>query len=165
MGRDIFGNVTRSYDVNGLDSFAIAGSLGRPYYSWTETVPGSVPGDPAGGVEATVTYRWCGSGVSCPAGAKFRQLTAATAAPASWAYLDALGRPILQVAQSFNVGVSGNSVADIALMCGFREPLYFSKMFKKKYGVAPSYYVKTKHAVQDERPDPDSVKLMLEEDE
>lgn len=64
-----------------------------------------------------------------------------------------------------NVGVSGNSVADIALMCGFREPLYFSKMFKKKYGVAPSYYVKTRHAAQDERPDPDSVKLMLEEDE
>ena len=33
------------------------------------------------------------------------------------------------------------SMAEIARMCGFREPLYFSRMFKKKYGVAPSFYV------------------------
>ncbi len=33
------------------------------------------------------------------------------------------------------------SMADIARMCGFREPLYFSRMFKKQYGVAPSYYL------------------------
>jgi AraC-like DNA-binding protein len=30
-------------------------------------------------------------------------------------------------------GASG-SVTEIARMCGFREPLYFSRMFKKKYG-------------------------------
>ena len=33
------------------------------------------------------------------------------------------------------------SIADIARLCGFCEPLYFSRMFKKKYGVAPSYYL------------------------
>ncbi|MBR0407571.1 MAG: AraC family transcriptional regulator [Clostridia bacterium] len=36
------------------------------------------------------------------------------------------------------------SVADVARMCGFREPLYFSRMFKKKYGVAPSFYVQSR---------------------
>lgn len=36
-------------------------------------------------------------------------------------------------------GISG-SVTDIARMCGFREPLYFSRMFKKKYGLSPAHY-------------------------
>ena len=31
-------------------------------------------------------------------------------------------------------------VADIAVMCGFRDPLYFSRMFKRKYGVSPSQH-------------------------
>lgn len=34
-----------------------------------------------------------------------------------------------------------NSIAEISQLCGFREPLYFSRMFKKKYGVAPSFYL------------------------
>ncbi len=37
----------------------------------------------------------------------------------------------------------GVSMADIARMCGFREPLYFSRMFKKQYGVAPSFYLRS----------------------
>ena len=36
-------------------------------------------------------------------------------------------------------GTSG-SVTEIARMCGFREPLYFSRMFKKKYGLSPTQY-------------------------
>ena len=32
------------------------------------------------------------------------------------------------------------SVTEIARMCGFREPLYFSRVFKKKYGLSPSLY-------------------------
>ncbi len=52
----------------------------------------------------------------------------------------------LQIAAEalLNATGSGNSVADIALMCGFRDPLYFSRMFKKKYGVSPSQYSKGK---------------------
>lgn len=61
-----------------------------------------------------------------------------------------------------NIGGSGNTVADIALMCGFREPLYFSKLFKKKYGVAPSLFSKTRRS-DDALPSSDSVKVMLEE--
>lgn len=63
-----------------------------------------------------------------------------------------------------NAGVSGNSIADIALMCGFREPLYFSKMFKKKYGIAPSHYYKTKRSGEDVPPNSDSVKLLMDEE-
>ena len=36
-------------------------------------------------------------------------------------------------------GTAG-SVTEIARMCGFREPLYFSRMFKKKYGLSPTLY-------------------------
>lgn len=35
---------------------------------------------------------------------------------------------------------TAHSVAEIARMCGFREPLYFSRTFKKKYGLSPTYY-------------------------
>lgn len=38
---------------------------------------------------------------------------------------------------------SGPNITEIAHMCGFREPLYFSRMFKKKYGVSPSAYADT----------------------
>ncbi|MBR6090045.1 MAG: helix-turn-helix transcriptional regulator [Anaerolineaceae bacterium] len=34
----------------------------------------------------------------------------------------------------------GSNIADIARQCGFDEPLYFSRMFKKKFGTAPSFY-------------------------
>lgn len=35
---------------------------------------------------------------------------------------------------------SDTSISEIALMCGFRNPLYFSRMFKKRYGVSPKAY-------------------------
>ena len=52
----------------------------------------------------------------------------------------------LQVAAEALVGaeMTGISVTDVARMCCFREPLYFSRMFKKKYGVAPSFYVQSR---------------------
>ena len=34
----------------------------------------------------------------------------------------------------------GASISEIAHLCGFREPLYFSRVFRKKYGVSPSEY-------------------------
>lgn len=36
------------------------------------------------------------------------------------------------------------TVTQIAETCGFAEPLYFSRVFKKYYGVAPSHYVDKK---------------------
>ena len=52
-------------------------------------------------------------------------------------------------------------VAEVARECGFREPLYFSRMFKKKYGVAPSQYqdCRSKGAT----PDSESMKIRLGE--
>lgn len=41
------------------------------------------------------------------------------------------------LSSSFN---DSDNIADVARLCGFNEPLYFSRMFKKKYGVAPSFY-------------------------
>lgn len=40
---------------------------------------------------------------------------------------------------------SAYSVAQIAEMCGYGEPLYFSRVFKKYYGTAPSDYIKSRN--------------------
>lgn len=53
---------------------------------------------------------------------------------------------------------NSNSVAEIAQICGFREPLYFSRMFKKKYGVAPSYYSSLR---EEETPSRDSENIKI----
>lgn len=51
-----------------------------------------------------------------------------------------------------------SNIAEVARMCGFNEPLYFSRMFKKKYGLSPSFYRSDK--VQTiKRLDADSVKI------
>jgi two-component system response regulator YesN len=34
------------------------------------------------------------------------------------------------------------SVKDISFLCGFNDPLYFSKVFKAKTELSPSQYVK-----------------------
>lgn len=48
----------------------------------------------------------------------------------------------LQIAAETLMNCS-DKMADIAVMCGFRDPLYFSRMFKKKYGVSPREYGKS----------------------
>lgn len=59
-----------------------------------------------------------------------------------------------------------SSIAEIAQSCGFREPLYFSRMFKKKYGVAPSYYLNSKQDEHSETAlDSDSIKILLDGDD
>lgn len=60
------------------------------------------------------------------------------------------------------------NVTEVARQCGFREPLYFSRMFKKKYGVSPSFYYaegRKSDPSDAPAPDPDSMKIMLEENE
>ena len=36
----------------------------------------------------------------------------------------------------------GRSITEIARMCGYSDPLYFSRVFKKRYGVSPREYGK-----------------------
>lgn len=37
---------------------------------------------------------------------------------------------------------TGSSITEVARMCGYSDPLYFSRMFKKKYGVSPREYAR-----------------------
>lgn len=36
----------------------------------------------------------------------------------------------------------GNSISEVAHLCGFQEPLYFTRVFRKKFGLSPSEYQK-----------------------
>ncbi len=49
----------------------------------------------------------------------------------------------LQSAADLLRGGTGRSITEIARMCGYNDPLYFSRMFKKRYGVSPREYGKT----------------------
>lgn len=48
----------------------------------------------------------------------------------------------LEIAASLlsSTHAGGQNITEVSHLCGFREPLYFSRMFKKKYGVSPSSY-------------------------
>lgn len=52
-----------------------------------------------------------------------------------------------------------NNISEVARLCGFKEPLYFSRLFKKKYGVSPSYYIPSN--LSEHMDDSDSMKIML----
>ena len=54
-----------------------------------------------------------------------------------------------------------NNITEISRLCGFKEPLYFSRMFKKKYGVAPSFYFEESQK-QTSPTNSEDVKVMLD---
>lgn len=54
---------------------------------------------------------------------------------------------------------AGPSISEIAHNCGFREPLYFSRMFRKKFGLSPSEYQQQFRQCPAAIPDGESVKL------
>lgn len=61
---------------------------------------------------------------------------------------------------------SGNdcgSMTEVARMCGFRDPLYFSRLFKKKYQASPSAYCALKREEQQRR-DGDGMKVIAPEE-
>jgi len=51
------------------------------------------------------------------------------------------------------------NVSETARMCGFADPLYFSRLFKKKYGVSPRNY--TGEAALSDAPGPEDVRIIL----
>ena len=57
-----------------------------------------------------------------------------------------------------------DNIADVARLCGFNEPLYFSRMFKKRFGVAPSYY-RNEQLQPLDRLEPDQVKIQISDSE
>ena len=50
------------------------------------------------------------------------------------------------------------NVSEVAHLCGFREPLYFSRMFKKKYGLSPTQFQESRRQAVT---DADSVRIPL----
>ena len=66
-------------------------------------------------------------------------------------------------ADMLNCGFSDSyNIAEISQLCGFREPLYFSRIFKSKYGVAPSHYLEEQKSISPEDLDSDSMKIKLD---
>lgn len=55
----------------------------------------------------------------------------------------------------------GVSISEVAHLCGFREPLYFSRVFRKKYGLSPSEYQRRMQGESRAVPDSESIKIQL----
>ena len=51
------------------------------------------------------------------------------------------------------------SISEIARLCGFREPLYFSRVFRKKYGLSPQQYQNRPRRDGDKAESSESVKI------
>ena len=112
LQRNVFGDATETLDANNVRAVAVAGTMGRPYFTWTQTTPTASPGN--GGATRLTTYRWCGTGtgaVACPAGARFREQVSATATPRQWTWFDLLGRPVMTAAETFNANVIDQDVS------------------------------------------------------
>lgn len=58
----------------------------------------------------------------------------------------------------------GANISEISHLCGFREPLYFSKVFRKKYGMSPSQYQARMQNEGSAVHDSASIKIMPEAD-
>ena len=53
------------------------------------------------------------------------------------------------------------TITDIAYLCGFRDSLYFSKMFRKKYGISPRNYPKAERSKAAPVPDAESPRIRM----
>ena len=51
------------------------------------------------------------------------------------------------------------SISEIAHLCGFHEPLYFSRVFRAKFGLSPQQYQNRPRESEEDAPDRESIKL------
>ena len=66
-------------------------------------------------------------------------------------------------AEWLSIPEHNNNVTEASHLSGFREPLYFSRMFKKKYGVSPSFYQEyMQKQLEKERPTGESMRIEME---
>jgi RHS repeat-associated protein len=158
LGRGAFGDVTHARDLNGVDVHSVAGFLGRPYYTWTETVPGGAPGFAGHGIETRNSLRWCAAseagGVACPQGAVYREESRASGKPTQWSFVDLLGRPLMSVSESFFVAGTGNGERYTA-SCRFHdaqgrvahasEPFFLTSNESASSAPAPAYDACERH--------------------
>ena len=61
-----------------------------------------------------------------------------------------------------DANAGAKTISDIAPLCGFHDPLYFSKMFKKKFGTAPRYYLESRLAGAIPEHDSERMKVKLD---
>ena len=61
-----------------------------------------------------------------------------------------------------DANAGARTIANIAPLCGFHDPLYFSKMFKKRYGTAPRYYLESRISGTVPEQDSDRMKVRLD---
>ena len=61
-----------------------------------------------------------------------------------------------------DANAGARTIADIAPLCGFHDPLYFSKMFKKQYGTAPRNYLASRLNGSVPEQDSDRMKVRLD---
>lgn len=57
--------------------------------------------------------------------------------------------------------IGAGNVSETAHMCGFSDPLYFSRLFKKKYGVSPRDYIKQRASLASAKAGAGSGKVLL----
>ena len=66
----------------------------------------------------------------------------------------------LQTAAEWLISFGKNAnMTEVSRLCGFREPLYFSRMFKKKYGVSPKFYISVQQSAGKELVTEETVKV------
>ena len=59
---------------------------------------------------------------------------------------------------------NNGNITEVAHMCGFHNPLYLSRLFKKKYGVSPREYYRIKMEEEAHKStDSDSQKITVPE--
>lgn len=68
----------------------------------------------------------------------------------------------LQAASDLLCSVN-SSITEVSHLCGFNNPLYFSRLFKKKYGVSPREYYMEKMLKLSDGQDADSQKIIKDQ--
>ena len=61
-----------------------------------------------------------------------------------------------------DAGGGVRTIMDIAFLSGFHDPLHFSKVFRKKYGISPRCYAKSERSKAVPVPDAESPRIKLE---
>ena len=68
-------------------------------------------------------------------------------------------RRLENAASTLSTFLGKGNISETARLCGFADPLYFSRLFKKRYGVSPRSY--TPEAVAAAGPAPEDMKIMV----
>lgn len=62
-------------------------------------------------------------------------------------------------ASTLSTYLGRGNVSETARMCGFSDPLYFSRLFKRKYGISPRSF--TEEVILPDASDPEDVKILV----